>query len=396
MPKRLSYLLSLLSLASTPADRDIPQTIREFIANEIVTTGKHRSIIRRDLVLQNGYRGVGAQATFAADLAAALKGDPSGLLSHLHENDRDTVAAALPAPTPTLITPPLYPSLTTAIWLEQQCREKNLHVRLAASLKRDFRSEEYTECLSFTGLWVARWSASGSFDKVLAAEGAVRFGVLMTFLKRKHYSAIFVRGAEPLHRLRGARTQHEIRMRAETCNDSFLCHDATQASDWETAWEGDSEDGSVEEIVISPSRTPEEELSGAEDAAFIRRAGASLVRAAHRGAADRYERVYDAIMEGATREEVAQAEGVSSLRAGHLTGKVRKSIREGEITVEIASKILHHVAREPWSTRQEIQNDLRVGAVEVRKALGFLLEQGLLQQAQGESYAVSPEAQALR
>ena len=394
MPKRLSYLLSLVSLASTPADRDIPQTIREFIADEIVTTGKPRSIIRRDLIHQNGYRGVGAQATFAADLAAALKGDPSELLSHLHEKDRDTVAAVLP--TPTLKTPPLYPSLTTAIWLEQQCREKNLHVRLAASLKRDFRAEEYTECLSFAGLWIARWSASGSFDKFLAADGTVRFSVMMTFLKRKHYSAIFVRGAEPLHRLRGARTQHEIRMRVETGDEGFLCHDATQSTDWDTAWEGDSEEGCVEEVVISPSPTPEEELSGAEDAAFIRKAGASLVRAAHRGAADRYERVYDAIMEGATREEVAQAEGVSSLRAGHLTGKVRKSIREGEITVEIASKILHHVAREPWSTRQEIQNDLRVGAVEVRKALGFLLEQGLLQQAQGESFAVSPEAQALR
>ena len=56
----------------------------------------------------------------------------------------------------------------------------------------------------------------------------------------------------------------------------------------------------------------------------------------------------------------------------------------------LASKILHHVAQEPWSTRQEIQNDLRVSAAEVRRALAFLLEQGLLCQAQqGESYAVS-------
>jgi hypothetical protein len=296
MPKRLSYLLSVLSLASTSADRDTPQTIRDFIATETTQSGKRRSIIRRDLILQNGYHGAGAQAAFAVDLHAALEGDSAPLLSHLHERDHEAVVAALPIP---VATP------STAVWLEQQCREKNLHVRLAASLKRDFRAEEYTECLSFAGLWIARWRASGSFDKVLAAEGTVRFGVMMTFLKRKHYSAIFVRGAEPLHRLRGARTQHEIRMRAEVGQD-FLCHDATQSSDWETAWEGDSEDGSVEEIVVSPSPTPEEELSGAEDAAFIRRAGASLVRAAHRGAADRYERVYDAIMDGATREEVGK------------------------------------------------------------------------------------------
>ena len=385
MPYRLSYLLSVLSLASTSADRDTPQIIRDFIATETDQSGKRRSIIRRDLILQNGYRGVGAQAAFAADLDAALTGDSAPLLSHLRESDRDIVLGSIPTPKPTL---------TTALWLEQQCREKNLHVRLAAALKRDFPSEEYSECLSFAGLWVARWSAAGSFDKFLASEGSVKFGAMMTFLKRKHYSAIFVRGAEPLHRLRGARTQHEIRQRVETGAD-FLCTDATEASEWETAWEGDSEDGSVEEVVVSREPSPEDQLAGAEDAAAIRRAGASLVRAVHRGAADRYGRVYDAIMEGASREEIAQSEGVSELRAGHLTGKVRKSIREGEITVEIASKILHHVAQEPWSTRQEIQNDLSVSAVLVRRAIAFLLEQGLLRQAgDTDSYAMTPSASA--
>jgi len=385
MPKRLSYLLSVLSLASQSADRDTPQIIRDFIASETAQSGKRRSIIRRDLILQNGYRGAGAQATFAVDLKAALEGDASSLLSHLHERDRATVVEAIPSPTPTL---------TTAVWLEEQCRERNLHIRLAASLKRDFPAEEYVECLSFAGLWVAKWSAAGAFDKVLAAEGTVRFGVMMTFLKRKHYSAIFVRGAEPLHRLRGARTQHEIRMRAETGGD-FLCADATASSEWETAWEGDSDEGTVAEVVVAREPSPEEQLAGAEDAAALRRAGASLVRAAHRGAPDRYGRVYDAVMEGASREEIAQLEGVSELRAGHLTGKVRKSIREGEITVEIASKILHHVAKEPWSTRQEIQHDLSVSAVLVRRAIAFLLEQGLLRQAgDTDSYAMTPSASA--
>ena len=277
MPNRLSYLLSVLSLASRSADRDTPQTIRDFIATETAATGKRRSIIRRDLVLQNGYRGSGAQVAFANDLAAALNGDATSLLAHLHDADREAVREALGN---------LKPTITTAQWLEDQCRENNLHVRLAASLKRDFPSEEYGECLSFTGLWIARWSAKGEFDKVLATEGKVRFGVLMTFLKRKHYSAIFVRGAEPLHRLRGARTQHEIRMRTETGSD-FMCADATASSDWETAWEGDSEDGSIEEVVVSQGLTPEEEVAGAEDEAVLRQAGASLVRAAHRGAADR-------------------------------------------------------------------------------------------------------------
>ena len=383
MPKRLSYLLSVLSLASNSADRDTPQIIRDWITNETSHSGKRRSIIRRDLIHQNGYRGVGAQESFASDLDEALKGNPSGLLSHLPVADHPVILEALPqqkkAP-------------TTAEWLEQQCRENNLHSRLAGSLKRDFNAEEYGECLSFAGLWIARWSAEGAFDKVLAQDGTVRYAVLMKFLKRKHYSAIFVRGAEPLHRLRGARTQHEIRMRSADGGD-FMCNDAVEAGEWETAFTS-GEDDIAEEVVVSRELNPEEAVSGKEDAAALRRAGASLVRAAHRGNPERYARVFHMVLDGDSREEIAIKEGVSDLRAGHLAGRVRKVIREGELTVDIAAKILSQLAKEPWSTRKEIEQDLSINTVMVKRVLAFLLEEGLLRQAEGESYALTPAADA--
>ena len=152
------------------------------------------------------------------------------------------------------------------------------------------------------------------------------------------------------------------------------------------AYEGSDED--LQEIIISPTPNPEEVLLMSDEETTEINGGRALIRAGHRGAADRYQRVFDALIGGATRDEIALKEGVSVLRASHLAGRVRKTLREGPVTVGNAQRILRLVAEEPWSTRDEIQADLRLDAVETRRALAYLCEQGILDEATGESYAV--------
>ena len=381
MTRRTSYLIHLINLihgASPQTPSEVETLVAAGITELAKTTGRKRSIIRRDTVRQNGYRGSGSQALLCADLWSALQGEQAPLVSRLRSGDHEAVLAHITslAPAP----------LTSSEWLEKQVRDRALDRRLAALLKRDYPSEDYAECLSLAGLWIAKWAVSGAFDKALSERGTVSVGTLYKFLKRKHFSSVFVRGAEPLARMRGARTQHEIRVRVETGASEYVCQRANQATDWEVAYEGSDED--LQEIIISPTPNPEEVLLMSDEETTEINGGRALIRAGHRGAADRYQRVFDALIGGATRDEIALKEGVSVLRASHLAGRVRKTLREGPVTVGNAQRILRLVAEEPWSTRDEIQADLRLDAVETRRALAYLCEQGILDEATGESYAV--------
>ena len=383
MTRRSSYLFSLLDLihsASPQTPSEVESLVAAGITDLAKTTGRKRSIVRRDVVNQNGYRGTGSQALLCADLRSALQGDPDGLLSHLRSSDHEVTKTHLAS----LIS--VAASLTSSEWLETQVRDRALDRRLAALLKRDYPSEEYPECLSLAGLWIAKWAVSGAFDSVLAEKGSVSVGTLYKFLRRKHFSSVFVRGAEPLARMRGARTQHEIRVRTETGCPEYVCQKANQGTDWEVAWEGSEED--LHEVIISPTPNPEDILIMSDEDTIEITGGRALVRAGHRGAAERYQRVFDALIGGATRDEIAASEGVSTLRAAHLTGRVRRTLREGPVTVGNAQRILRLVAEEPWSTRDEIQVDLRLGAADTRRAIAYLCEQGLVEEASGESYAV--------
>jgi len=384
MTRRLSYLLSLLDLihgASPQTPSEVESLVAAGITDLAKATARKRSIVRRDSVNQNGYRGTGSQALLCADLWSALQGDAAGLLSHLRSDDHETVTTHLSS-----LVDEAAP-LTSSEWLEAQLRDRALDRRLAALLSRDYPSEDYAECLSLTGLWIAKWAAGGTFDKALAEKGTVSLSTLYKFLKRKHFSSVFVRGAEPLARMRGARTQHEIRVRVETESPEYVCQRANQGTEWEVAYEGDEDD--LHEVIISRSPSPEDMLILTDEDTIQTTGGRALVRAAHRGAAERYQRVYDALIAGATRDEIAASEGVSTLRAAHLAGRVRKSLRDGPVTVGNAERILRLVADEPWSTREEIQSDLRLDAADTRRAIAYLCEQGLLDEAPGESYAVA-------
>ena len=117
--------------------------------------------------------------------------------------------------------------------------------------------------------------------------------------------------------------------------------------------------------------------------------GIAIVRAHHRGNPDRYERVFRALSAGASQDQIANGEGCSRLRAGHLMAACRKAIREGEVTVAVATVVFAVVAEEPYTTRRELQVFLDLDAQIVKRALAYLAEQGEVVEATGESYAVA-------
>ena len=209
-PRRLALLTDLIGGFISPPE-DAPSVEREISLWITVTAGQQdrkRSIVRRDLILQNGYQGAGAQTRFAADILAALNGNPEALLSALREGDREFVLAALSLPVEapvTIVGPeapvaavpvaavpveapvvvveapvvvveeqkaaptpvPVPPTTATAQWLEIQIAECGLVSRLAAMLRKRDKRADMDDLRSDAGLWLATWGQKGTFDAVI-------------------------------------------------------------------------------------------------------------------------------------------------------------------------------------------------------------------------------------
>lgn len=406
MTRRTSRLISLLSLIAPVVANDKPArdqmgpVVAEGIIKQAEQSGVNKSIVRRDVVFQNGYA---SQDDLGFDVWDALHGKSEGLLSHVRVKDTEVVESRLRDFAP-LFAEPDAPSgdkgdpvaevrpITSAEWLDTMIREKSLIQRLTKVLMLKAPREDREEHLSLVGYWIAKWGHDGTFDKVLAEKGKVPFSVLCQWIKQKHTSSLSMRGQEPLHRMRGARTQKEIELRREADDgqDHKIESSVASALMWDTAVQclDDDSEGTNWTVEVIDPHTPDSLVSETHDNKVYEDEGRRLVSASYRNAADRYTRIFDQLISGADRNEIAKTEGVSPQRAGQLSQRVREALRNGPETREIAGRILTMLADEPYSTREEIQHDLRIDFQRFARAIAYLANQDLVISTPDDCYAL--------
>ena len=421
-PRRLALLTNLISgFTATPEDdASVEREISVWITATAEEQGRKRSIVRRDLVLQNGFKGAGAQTRFASALLAALRGQPETLLATLREGDREIVLDVLPesntdatpvettpqpvepvveeapveapveAPAPPVKAPAPAHTTLTQEWLAVQIAEHGLIKRLAAMLaKRDVHAD-FDDLRSDAGLWLATWGQKGTFDAVIKEKGAVPFSWLCRALERKRTSSIYKSAQDALARQRGARTQHEINQRIELGQEDYVAPESLVAGDIEVIrMKPDEGDLVVEHVLVDPGMTPEDEVATHLDREEMVRVGREIVASAFRGAVERYTAVYDAMIAGASAEEIADMDGCSTTRAITNRSKVRAALREGIQTRDDAQNTLALLRMEPWSTKKEIKKALRMDQPRLDRCLAYLDSEGLVRKGWGDTFVAN-------
>ena len=407
-PRRLSLLLSLIAdFTSVPEDAtSVEREIAIWLTATAKVTGLKRAVVRRDLVLQNGYKGAGAQARLAADLHAALSGSPDAFLAVMRAADRDAVAAGLRrvwtsedvAVETLVVEAPVVketpPTTLTEEWLAVEINDKGLVQRLAAMLRRRDTQADHEDLISDAGMWLAVWGRKGTFDTVIKETGRVPFSWLCRALERKRTSAIYKQARNPLYRLRGARTQHEINLRLELDDDDYTAPESQCAGalDVVTTY---SEKGEATHEIVCPSQSPEDNTIEAMDRDHVIAEGREIVAAAYRGAVERYTAVYDALIEGGTTEDIVQIDGCNESRAITLKSKVRSALREGVTTTGDARATLYLLRIEPFSTKDEIKDHLRSASGKAvddprwNRMMAYLRSHALIKEGWGDTFALA-------
>ena len=414
--RRLSYLTTLIA-GFTAAPEDASSVEREtsiWITITAEATSRKRSIVRRDLVLQNGYKGAGAQTRFATDLYAALTGQPEALLSVLREGDRDLVLGSLPsyagvvaedapevAPEAPVVEPvaaPVVEETATRLWVDQQSNEAGLVNRIASVLKKRDIGTDIDEIRSDVGLWLGEWGNKGTFDEIIAEKGSIPFSWLVRAIERKRTSSTYRDAQDALARNRGARTQHEINQRVELGLDDYRAPESLACGDLEvisTKGEDKSGDASWSHEFVSPEASPEDLVQEYCDRDHRVDEGREIVAAAYRGAVERYTAVYDALIEGGSTEDIVQIDGCNESRAITLKSKVRSALREGVTTTGDARATLVLLRMEPFSTKDEIKDHLRsesgkaVDDPRWNRMMAYLRSHALIKEGWGDTFALA-------
>lgn len=242
---------------------------------------------------------------------------------------------------------PFYkPKLRSRDWVLSQIQNNALDRKLAASLKRTYKKEDFDELLSHTNYWLMHWADIGQFDSWLEEHGSVKPSVLVEWLKQKMRTAVFARGRDALTRQNtGARTQYEISRGSVHEQSIQISVDTPDV----VLQQGDKEGEFEQHVVSMPAEVsidPDYRLEFTRD----------LIRLSRPRAADRYVHIFDLMAQDYSLEQIADAIGVQKNRAAKLTQRVRDDLQQGAITTFVAKRILQEISDEPYSTREDLMS----------------------------------------
>jgi hypothetical protein len=275
--------------------------------------------------------------------------------------------------------------LTTAEWFEVQIRDRALARRCAYLLKRNHPEEDLEVLLSHVGLWFSIWGANGYCDEKIAEGYPPTVTILTKWLEHKWRHLDYRRAKDALHREVGKRTQSEVRHKQDHGLTDYVTPEALllEPDAPEVAWKSTGEeDSSVERDFVDPGVDPLSTMY-LDDRKGLARDVITVLRARN---PERYVRMFDHWIEGRTKEETAEIEECSELRVSHLFQRVRDDLKQAPVLIEVAMKVLAHVADEPWSTDSEIAQEIQDKSDRAR-ALNLLRLRGLISEGKGSSFA---------
>ncbi len=294
-----------------------------------------------------------------------------------------------PAPTPTN---------ATAAWLAQEVAQHGLYEYLHRALlaSASFKREDPAEVSDHINSAFAAWIKRDAFAKFIAAGKTPRRRNLVAWCKQVASNTMRDRGTDALHReLRGARTEHEREVHAESEGGMApwaAANVAVYAS--VTLYEDGDESGndSEHDLVDLDAVDATELLARSELVETVERV---FDRACPRSkdAAARLNEAFGLLAEEAGTKRIAEALGVSELRAEKVSQKVRDRLRESEARVRAALAVLRAVGDEPYMTRAEVSEVLG-DLSDLPSTVKELVERGYMAEHKGGSFLLTEKGEA--
>jgi len=238
----------------------------------------------------------------------------------------------------------------TARWLGVECR-RGLMKYLSSYLRRHsmLRRESLLEIEDHVSRSIETWIRRDAFAERLSQEIPPKRHHLGGWAVRIALNAIRDRGTD-------AHTREMYGARTGTERSSGLKRSVEACPEHGEAFVG--EEGETELYALN-QKTAESNLQSVD---FRKTVSKVLHQECTRSedAADRLLRVWELLVEDFAVEKIAEDLNVSPLRAGHLAARVRNKIRQAEITVQDAMRILNEAGEAPLDKSREDRRTLKI------------------------------------
>lgn len=346
----LSHVIASKPTTDVGAWDSISASIKR-VSLESPPLGVHENVVRRDVITAFGYKG---QADLVFDtLRAIAAGNATIFAPRL---DCAEAVNALNA----VLTPPMNESRS---WIDAAL-SKGLHTRIVNLLSRCFPNEDPSELASMTNKCIAAWADGDGLKNVLAKHGDIPDNVILGFIKKRMANEFRKRGVDA-----HTRTTHHARTETERRKNCLLGVAVAE----NTAKIIHKTDDDEQEIV-DQSASAEEILCAVD----LAESGSIILEALSPNGGVRRSQILRSVLNGASRQDLMRDFGLAENRVNHLTTEIKSFLRESNVLFHNALKVVTALKDEPWSSTDEISDDVGLSKKDVRAALHYMVRKRLV------------------
>jgi hypothetical protein len=354
-----------------PGTWDCISTAIKAVAAQPAPVGNNHHLIRRDVLHMHGYPG---QAQLVMEI-----------LSAVHVGNADIFSRHLPPESIRQLNQVIQPGQpsqnVTRAWFEQALKQ-GLLKRLVQRIKMRFPSEDVAEINSMANLSIARWCNKDMLKIVLDKGIRPSEKVLANYLVRNLTSEFMARGVDAHCRARNrARTAAELRGRdlgnlsPENPYKIIIAPGSDMTPDQHESFDFEDQQPNAEHRLCEVDLLAE---------------GSAIIESIVPKGGLRRSQILEAVLAGAERQDMMRTFDLTETRVNHLTAEVRQLIRQGELLVQQAQSVSDLLTEEPWSSVNEIMDDLSLTKKQTKTVLRYMLKKGLIRpSADKKCYALT-------
>jgi len=361
----LSHVIAAKPTTDVGAWDSISASIKR-VSLEPAPLGVHENVVRRDVITAFGYKG---QADLVFDtLRAIADGNADVFASRL------ACVEVVSALNVMLLRPQ---AETTRAWINKAL-SKGLHQRLCDMLARCFPNEDRSELASMTNACIAAWCKKDSLKSLLDKHGDIPDNVLLGFIKKRMANEFRKRGVDA-----HTRTTHHARTETERRKNDLLgvaSAENTAKVVYKTETDKDND-------IVDQSAGAEELLCTVD----LAESGSIILEALSPNGGIRRSQILRSVLNGASRQDLMREFGLAENRVNHLTTEIKSFLRESDVLIDHALKIVSALKDEPWSSTDEISDDVGLTKKQVRAALHYMVRKRLVVASKDKScYNLTP------
>jgi hypothetical protein len=271
-------------------------------------------------------------------------------------------------------------------WMVSEMEATQLDVRVTHLVRRKNPQMKWDECLSFVRLWLMIYGERGTCDKYILEGKPPTSSILSHWVNHKLRQHTYHEAQDALNReFRGLRTQKEIKIRRDTGQDDALMKGAELGDPDSRAvvWVATDKDKKASPVIVD--NQSDREIFDSQQVSLV----AEAIRVHHkRETAKHYPKVFMDTVKGSEDPLLVGSGGV---KISCVRQSIRATLRRDvPVILQTALRVLELISEEPYSTLTELSTEYpEPGAKRIREALDLLLNRGLVQEARGESFALT-------